>query len=110
MRNELVDLAEGQFKNSNYNHNLNRREHNALIKFTKNHSIVLKKEDKATSIVVKNRKDYIREGFTSLIPRDIGDSTETTHWMLYNTSDTHLNSILEVASCLTTWLDSACPN
>jgi len=67
MRMELASLADREFNNpKNHSHNLTRKEHNALDKFKKTSSLVFKKGDKTTCIVVKTRKDYIREGMIHL--------------------------------------------
>ena len=71
MRQNLADLAEREFndnkhKNDFHDHNLTRKEHLALGQFTKNCSLVFKRGDKTSCIVVKNREDYIREGMAHL--------------------------------------------
>jgi len=45
---------------------ISRKELNALKKFTTDSSLIFKKGDKTTCIVVKNRKDYVREGLEHL--------------------------------------------
>jgi len=70
IRQEFYNLTDTQFNddnNSNIRHNLIRKEHNALKRFTKNHSLVFKKGDKTSCIVVKNRKDYVKEGMVHLL-------------------------------------------
>ena len=67
MHVELAALADREFKApKNHPHNLTRKEHNALNKFTKTSSLVFKKGDKTTCTVVKTRKEYVREGMTHL--------------------------------------------
>ena len=67
MRVELATLADREFKDEkNHSYNLTRKEHNALNRFAKTSSLVFKKGDKTTCIVVKTRKDYIREGMAHL--------------------------------------------
>jgi len=68
MRQKLANLAETNFKNNNEknNFNLTRKEHLALGWFTKYCSLVFKREDKTSCIVVKNRKDYVKEGMIRL--------------------------------------------
>ena len=64
---ELATLADREFKDEkNHSYNLTRKEHNALNRFAKTSSLVFKKGDKTTCIVVKTRKDYIREGMAHL--------------------------------------------
>ena len=67
MRQELAILTESEFGNSEkQTFNLTRKEHRALERFARTSSLVFKKGDKTTCIVVKNRKDYVREGMVHL--------------------------------------------
>jgi len=62
MRQELADLADTHFNSAGRD----GKEYNALKRFTRDHPLVFKKGDKTSCIVVKNRKDYTREGMVHL--------------------------------------------
>ena len=67
MRQELANLADREFDNSKkHPFNLSKKEQWALNEFTKTSSLVFKKGNKTTCIVVKNRKNYVREGMIHL--------------------------------------------
>ncbi|XP_065892734.1 uncharacterized protein [Dysidea avara] len=68
MRHELTTLSDRNFNTCDDNNksNLTRKEHNALKRFATSCSLVLKRGDKTSCIVVKNRKDYIKERLAHL--------------------------------------------
>ena len=68
MRNELATLVDRDFDMDSKRppNNLTRNDRSALRDFPKTRSLVFKKGDKTTYIVVKHRKEYVREGMIHL--------------------------------------------
>ena len=67
MRQEFASLADREFNNpEKQTFNLTKKEQWALNRFTRTSSLVFKKGDKTTCIVVKNHRDYVREGMVHL--------------------------------------------
>jgi len=68
MRQELAILTdkESDKVSKKQSHNLTRNERTALTKFSKTSSLIFKKGDKTTCIVVKNSKDYVKEAMVHL--------------------------------------------
>ena len=73
-------------------HNLTRHERIALKELANNDEIIIKKPDKGSTIVVRSRKDYIREGLEHLSDPNIylqldNDRTEQVAVIIKNTLD-----------------------
>jgi len=68
MRNDMAALTDSQTSEEKKisKHNLTRRERFALRRLSKNRQLVYNKADKSTQIVVRHRKDYIRQGLEHL--------------------------------------------
>ena len=70
LRNETASLTDSQSSYDNKKptkqHNLTRKERIALRQLSKNRQLVYNKADKSTQIVVRHRKDYIRQGLEHL--------------------------------------------
>ena len=61
-RCELAQLK----NNTTIKHNLTRKERITLKQLTTNHNLIINRADKGSTIVVRNREDYIREGLEHL--------------------------------------------
>ena len=61
MRHELANLK----PNTTTEHNLNRRERGALKELTSDHNLIINRADKGSTVVVRNRADYVQEGLAS---------------------------------------------
>ena len=81
MRHELANLK----PNTTTEHNLNRRERGALKELTSDHNLIINRADKGSTVVVRNRADYVQEGLQHLsdkntyleLDRDMTDQVTT---------------------------------
>ena len=62
MRMEITKLE----KHPTLNHNLTRKERQAMRELSTDHNLVINKADKGSTIVVRQRTDYIKEGLEHL--------------------------------------------
>ena len=62
MRNDIANMIQDPMNKPN----LTRNERLALKELTSNNDIIINKADKGSTIVVRNKKDYIREGLEHL--------------------------------------------
>ena len=62
MKNEITNIEQ----HPTSKHNLTRKERQALKELVDNHTLIINKADKGSTIVVRNRTDYIKEGLEHL--------------------------------------------
>ena len=61
-----LDISKMDGQQQTQNHNLTRKEKQALRELTSNNDLVINKADKGSTVVVRHRDDYIQEGLEHL--------------------------------------------
>ena len=61
-----LDISKMDEQQQTQNHNLTRKEKQALRELASNNDIIVNKADKGSTVVVKHRNDYIQEGLEHL--------------------------------------------